>query len=93
MRIDRPNNVEIQGSTYPNNTPVQPANVSQPKGSAVENQLSVDPAAKPYIQKAQATEDVNVQAIAEAKQLIADGQLDTTEAIEKLAENLLSKGI
>jgi len=46
-----------------------------------------------YISKASACEDVNSQAVAEAKKLLESGQLETSEAIRRVAERILSEGI
>ena len=52
----------------------------------------VAPAGK-YIAKALAAEEVNTAAIAEAKRLLAEGLLDTPEAIERAAEAMVTRGL
>ena len=47
----------------------------------------------PNIRKAQASEEVNAQAVQEARKMLADGTLDTPEIIIQAAENLVSLGI
>jgi hypothetical protein len=50
-------------------------------------------ASQPYIRKAAASEEVDLQAIAEAKKLLASGELDTPAAAQRAAERILSTGI
>ncbi len=45
------------------------------------------------IRKAQAAEEVNAQAIDEARQMLADGTLDTPENIDLAAETLVLLGV
>ena len=47
----------------------------------------------PNVRKAQAAEEVNAQAIAEARKMLADGTLDTTERINLAAETLVLIGV
>jgi hypothetical protein len=47
----------------------------------------------PYVRQALAGEDVNLQAIEEAKKLLASGQLDTPQAILRAAEAIIERGI
>ncbi len=45
------------------------------------------------IQKAQASEEVNAQAVQEARKMLSEGTLDTQETIIQAAETLASLGL
>lgn len=47
----------------------------------------------PYIDSAGKVEEVNAQAVAEAKEMLASGQLQSAEAIQRAAEAILSRGL
>lgn len=47
----------------------------------------------PYIQKAAACEDVSTQAVAEARELLAQGKLDSVEFLQRAAQSILDLGI
>ena len=46
-----------------------------------------------YVQAAKDVPDVNKQAVAEARELLKSGKLDTPEAAQRAAENMLNLGI
>ena len=48
---------------------------------------------EPFIRKAAQLEDTDSQAVAEAKEALESGQLDTSEAAQSAAENILESGI
>ncbi len=45
------------------------------------------------IQKAQASEEVNAQAVQEARKMLSEGTLDTPDSIIQAAETIVSLGI
>ncbi|MCK4627340.1 MAG: hypothetical protein KAV00_18655 [Phycisphaerae bacterium] len=91
MRIDRPDRTDVPNPSEGNGVK-RP--VAGPSGTpeAVATRIGEE-TCKAYIQKASACEEVNLQAIAEAKKLIESGQLDTPEAINQAAERIISIGI
>jgi hypothetical protein len=60
--------------------------------AAQADALTVEPRNQAYIDKALALTD-DAAAVAEAKQLLASGALDTPEAIRQAAQNMLDQGI
>ncbi|MGC9453861.1 MAG: hypothetical protein ACP5HU_03265 [Phycisphaerae bacterium] len=46
---------------------------------------------RPYIESARKTEEVNAQAVAEAKEMLASGQLQSPDALRRAAEAILSR--
>jgi len=48
---------------------------------------------EPFIRKAVELEETDSQAVAEAKEALESGQLDTPEAAQSAAENILESGI
>jgi hypothetical protein len=64
-----------------------PANKERPDGPA--SVYHADAAHQAYVQKALAAEQVDHQAVAEARKLLASGQLDTPEAADRAAEAIL----
>ena len=93
MRIDGPNNMEIQGPTNASNKLTQPASTAGARSGAVDKLSDLDDANRPYIRKAAEGDEINLEAIAEATKLIEAGELDTPEAIARTAEIILSTGI
>ena len=94
MRIDGTSNMEIQGPTNAsNNNLPQPASTAGARGGAVDKLSGLDDAYRPYVRKVAEGDEINVEAVAEAKKLIEAGLLDTPEAIEITAERILSTGI
>jgi hypothetical protein len=69
----------------------KPADASEATPST-ESQAFVSSAA-PYVSQVQATDEVDSQAVLEAKQLLKSGQLDTPEAAQRAAQAILDLGI
>ena len=65
-------------------TPGGPAAQRQPSHEVVISTLP-----QRYLREAQATDDIDLAAIAEAKRLIAAGQLDTPEALQRAADAIV----
>ena len=61
------------------------------KGAAEAGALSARQ--KQYIQQAGQVDQVNASAVAEAKKLIESGLLETPEAITRLAETIVDRGV
>lgn len=88
MRIDGTSDIQrrsIQDNMAPASGARAEAVVPMEQGQV---QVQQDCAA--YIQKAGQVEDVNLQAVAEAKRLMQTGQLDTPEALLRAANNMLT---
>ena len=94
MRIDPANKPEIQGFLPGSNGSAQPVGpgVGRPIAQTGRPETT-EVVHKSYIRRAVAGDDVDLQAVAEAKKLIEDGLLDTPEAIASAAENIIIRGI
>ncbi len=83
--------------------PQRPDNQSSPKGPAPEHTdasagKAVDSSGilaeiRPYIRSVRETDEVNSQAVDEAKELLASGGLQSPEAMRRAAEAIISRGI
>ncbi len=93
MRIDGPNRPEMPGQPDSNEVKRQAARPTDTSEASAANARIGEAACKPYIQKAAACDEVNRQAVAEAKKLLESGQLDTPEAVKRAAERIVSMGI
>ena len=63
------------------------------KSAGVGHEVSISALEKKYLSQAQGVAEVNSAAVADAKKLIASGQLDTPEAIERMAETIVEQGV
>jgi len=94
VRIDPANRPEIQGSLLGGNATPQAVRPGGGRPAAQTGRPETTEAVhQSYIRRAVAGDDVDLQAVAEAKKLIAAGQLDTPEAIASAAENIVIRGI
>ena len=93
MRIDGPNRAEMPSPSEGSEVRRQAANPTDGAEASVANPRIGEAASKPYIQKAAVCDEVNTQAVAEAKELLESGQLDTPEAAKRAAERIISMGI
>ena len=94
MRIDPANKPEIQGPLPGSNGSPQPVGSGGAQPAAQTGRPETTEAVhKSYIRRAVACDDVDLQAVAEAKKLIEAGQLDTPEAVARAAENIVVRGI
>lgn len=93
MRIDGPNRLETPSQPAGNEVKRQASKAAGTSQASAANTRIGEAAAKPYIHKVAVGDDVNRQAVAEAKQLIESGQLDTPEAAKRAAERIISMGI
>jgi hypothetical protein len=73
----------------PLNRPEPGADLPRRKGEAA----AAPSEAAALIARASEAPDVNLEAVEEARRLIAEGKLDTPEAARRAAENLLDFGI
>ena len=93
MRIDGPNEMNVNGPSRPDGALPQPARPRESRTPSPAGTPRSADAALPYIQQAVACEEVDTQAVVEAKKLLESGQLDTPEAAARAAESILSLGI
>ena len=63
------------------------------KGSAVENNVEIISTYKSLIRQAASCKEVDEKAVAQAKNLLASGQLDTAQSVRLTAETILGRGI
>ena len=94
MRIDGPDRPDIHGPAEAGNGAVRRGGLTDAKPAAsAEKADTLHAASQPYIRKAAAAGDVDLQAVAEARKLLESGELDTPAAAERAAERMLSAGI
>ncbi len=93
MRIE--GNSGAQKQDLPGITPPA-AGSSKPRpaeGGAASSHVDLSPAGTSLVESAAAQEEVNSAAVAEARELLQAGELDTPEAARRAAENLIDRGI
>jgi len=92
VRIDGANSVQPQGTPE---SPQSPQKSLPRSGDARIDAggRKLDPALAPYVRAAMAGEEINQQAVAEARRLLQSGQLDTPDAARRAAEALTRLGI
>ena len=94
MRIDGPENIGAHGLPDENLPKPSPAKSSDSGAVQPDSEVPTgDAAYRQYILKATATEEIDLQAVAQAKELLESGQLDTPEAADRAADTILSIGI
>lgn len=91
MRIDGTNG--LQGGGLTDGTSRAPKNTHAAGTPEASQGTELRLSQTPYIQAASATDEVDMQAVAAAKELIQSGQLDTPEAAQRAAQNILDLGI
>ena len=93
MRIDGTFGYETGGVTGKNGPAGQRAGKAP---RAVRPDAGVEVAAsahQTYIEKALAAAEVDASAVAEARRLLDEGLLDTSEAVERLADAIVTGGL
>lgn len=95
MRIDGPNSLNAYEAARQSPGGAREAAPGGERGEAADpaDAAGVDAEARPYVGKALAADDVNLEAVAEARRLLGAGELDTPEATRRAAERILSDGI
>ena len=94
MRIDSTNNTNIQSPLAGSNVSQQTAGAAGAEQTAQAGRPQTTEAVhESYIRRAVASDDVDLQAVAEAKKLLESGQLETPGAIARAAENIVIRGI
>ncbi|RKY23863.1 MAG: hypothetical protein DRP83_08545 [Planctomycetota bacterium] len=95
MRIDGQIGYEypkpLGGEEKPSRSKLPGPEQAATQGSGKGEQLA--PGQRSLIQAALAVEDVDTAAVAEAKELLESGQLDTPEAARRAAKNMIERGL
>lgn len=94
MRIDGANSLRPHD---PSGAAKPPQDSSRPSGAADARKTARDSEIEsmlaPYLRAAMAGEEIDEQAVAEARRLLQSGQLDTPEGARRAAEALMRLGI
>jgi len=94
VRIDGTNRADAQGPAAGGSASPQAARPgSAPELAETGRPKTTEVAADSYVRKASASDDVDLQAVAEARRLLEAGLLDTPEAAAKAAEAIIIRGI
>ena len=92
MRIDGTFGYDAYGMAGKGRSPGQgPAKV--PRAIAAQVGVEVADSTRKYIDQAAATPAVDSSAVEEARKLLASGLLDTPEAIDRVAQAIVDKGL
>ncbi len=94
VRIDGPNSRQIPGNRKTGDADAQPGKTkgSQESGPTGRG-VAVEPTVMTYVRKAIESDQIDLQAVAEAKKLLESGELDTAETAERAAERIIDLGI
>ena len=93
MRINGTHEIgprDLSNSPNPPSKPSRSADAAT--SSASESDPTVESQLKTLIGKAKASEEINSQAVAEARKLLKSGELDTPDAIRRAAEAIIRFG-
>ncbi len=94
MKVNGPENLNIHSVSGENAPRPRPGKSPEPGAAQPKVELSPKNVGyREYIQKVPTTDEIDLQAVAEAKELLQSGQLDTPEAAERAAEKILETGI
>ena len=91
VRIDgtyRPERANLPEAATPAGKPAPSASAG-PAEAAAPQPPKVEAHIQPYVDQAKEARDVNLQAIEEAKKLLASGTLDTPDAIRRAAQAMM----
>jgi hypothetical protein len=91
MPIDITNNIVFDAGSSGLDPSKKPDTGKTPQPDAADSTLRTE--YEPFIQRAVQLNDIDTLAVAEAKEALETGRLDTTEAIQSAAENILNNGI
>jgi len=89
--------VRVQGPQghEPQNVPnaTGPGRAVGPEARTPATEAHLSASCRPYIAKALSSDAFNVQAVQEARRMLAAGQLDTPDAAQRAAERIVDLGI
>ena len=91
MPIDITNNIVFDAGSSGLDPSKKPDIEKTPQPDAADSTLRTE--YEPFIQRALQLDDIDTLAVAEAKEALETGRLNTTEAIQSAAENILNNGI
>ena len=92
VRIDgthRPERMNLPEAVTPTGKPAASASVGPSGAAAASEPPKVEAHLQTYVDQAKEAREVNLQAIEEAKKLLASGTLDTPDAIRRAAQALM----
>lgn len=92
VRIDARHNFQTHASDDRRKTKTSGSSDAG-KIKAFAGDMQLASTVQPLVEKALATEEINLQAVEEARSLLSSGQLDTPERINRLAGVLLDQGM
>jgi hypothetical protein len=94
MQIEPTHGFDAVGSPDGTRKPPQPGEVPPAgRGDAAETPKDEQTVPSSYVERAAAADEVRRDAVAEARRLLATGELDTPEAAAAAAEAILTLGI
>jgi hypothetical protein len=94
VRIDGANWVPAQGNPEtPQSLQKPPRSTDAPEARIDGGGSEVRSALAPYVRAVMAGEEIDEQAVAQARRLLQSGELDTPEAARRAAEALMRLGI
>ena len=91
MSIDITNNIVFDAGSSGLDPSKKPDIEKTAQPNAADSTLRTE--YEPFIQRAVQLNDIDTLAVAEAKEALETGRLDTPEAIQSAAENILNNGI
>ena len=91
MPIDITNNIVFDAGSSGLDPSKKPDIEKTPQPDAADSTLRTE--YEPFIQRALQLDDIDTLAVAEAKEALETGRLNTPEAIQSAAENILNNGI
>jgi hypothetical protein len=91
MSIDITSNIIFDAGSSGLDPSKKPDLDKTPRADAADSSLRTE--YEPFIRRTVELEDTDSRAVAEAKEALESGQLDTLEAAQSAAENILESGI
>lgn len=92
MRIDPTHGPEPHGVPEGKPGAAKPTRPAGAEGKPTGDSAEVLPAHKPYVRKAMEADEIDLQAVEEARKLLESGELFTPEAVGRAARNVLTQG-
>ena len=93
MRIDGTFGIEPQGRAQRETTPAGTHRKTEPDPNRpTPDDPQIRYLQEAYLEKAATVEDINPQAVAEARELLDSGQLDTPEAVQRAVQAIFRLG-
>lgn len=93
MRIEGHSPIDPRGVDGKGLPPALGKSPQSAQGAAFGEAEGINPMELPYVKSALACEEVNMQAVEEARKLLSAGQLDTPAAIQSAARKIVDLGL